>query len=155
GPAPTVSASVPTGVVQPAAHQAAAIAVNAPEPTPLPPSASLPPSGPAQVTPAQVPACPFVGLGELSAEELVREVLVRNPSLAEMAATAQAAAARYPQVVALDDPMFGVSTAPGAWGSRTVEGGYRLDIAQKYPWPGKLELRGANAAAEAAAAGHE
>jgi outer membrane protein TolC len=58
-------------------------------------------------------------------------------------------------VSSLDDPMFGVSTAPGAWGSNTVEGGYRLDLAQKYPWPGKLALRGASARAEAGAAGQE
>lgn len=98
---------------------------------------------------------PFGGMSELSAEAVVREVLARNPSLAQMAAAAQAASARYPQVISLDDPMFGVSTAPGAWGSNEVEGGYRLEVGQKFPWPGKLPLRGASASADAAAAAQE
>lgn len=98
---------------------------------------------------------PFDGMPELSAEAVVREVLARNPSLAQMAAAAQAASARYPQVISLDDPMFGVSTAPGAWGSNEVQGGYRLEVAQKFPWPGKLPLRGASTSADAAAAAQE
>ena len=72
-----------------------------------------------------------------------------------MAAAAEAAAARYPQVVSLEDPMFGVQAAPGAFGSNTVDGGYRLEVSQKYPWPGKRCLRGQNAAAEARAASHD
>jgi outer membrane protein TolC len=97
---------------------------------------------------------PFAGLKELSAESLVQEVLARNPSLAQMAAAWQAASARYPQVTSLEDPMFGAQVAPGAFGSNTVEGGYRLEISQKYLWCGKLALRGANALAEASAAGN-
>jgi outer membrane protein TolC len=85
----------------------------------------------------------------------VREVLARNPTLAETVAAAQAAAARYPQVTSLDDPMFGAQVAPGAWGSNQVDGGFRLDISQRYPWCGKLALRGVAAAAEAQAAGEE
>jgi outer membrane protein TolC len=89
---------------------------------------------------------------ELTVEAVVREVLARNPSLAQMKATWDAAAARYPQVTSLDDPMLGVQVAPGAFGSNNVEGGYRLDVAQKLPWCGKLALRGQNALAEASAA---
>ena len=92
---------------------------------------------------------------ELSVEAFTDQVLARNPTLAQMVATWQAASARYPQVTSLDDPMFGVKTAPGAWGSNQVNGGYMLDIAQKYPWPGKLALRGNNAQAEANAAGRD
>ncbi|MBN9524027.1 TolC family protein [bacterium] len=72
-----------------------------------------------------------------------------------MTAAAEAAAARYPQVTSLDDPTFGASVAPGAWGSNEVNGGYRLEVAQKLPFPGKRPLRGANALAEARAAGNE
>jgi outer membrane protein TolC len=72
-----------------------------------------------------------------------------------MVAAYQAAAARYPQVTSLDDPMFGAQAAPAVWGSRDVSGGYRLEIAQRLPWPGKLALRGANAAATASAARNE
>ena len=38
---------------------------------------------------------------------------------------------------------------------KTMDGGYRVEVSQKYPWPGKLQLRGQNALAEASAAGHD
>ena len=93
--------------------------------------------------------------GELSADALLAQVLARNPSLDQMTAAWHAASARYPQAISLEDPMFGVQDAPGAIGSNTVDGGYRIEISQKYPWPGKRALRGQNAQAEASAAGHE
>src|SRR5438874_1886383 len=55
---------------------------------------------------------------ELSLDVLVRQVLVRNPSLAQMAAAWEAASARYPQVTSLEDPMFGVTVGPASFGSR-------------------------------------
>lgn len=115
-------------------------------PDPAPRQAAQPP-GPLPLAPD--------GATELTAEAVVARVLARNPTLAQMAAAAEAAAARYPQVTALDDPMFGVSVAPGAWGSNEVNGGYRLEASQKLPFPGKRALRGANALAEARAAGNE
>ena len=94
---------------------------------------------------------------ELSAETLVQEVLARNPSLAQMMAAWQAVSARYPQVTSLEDPMFAATIGPGtiAPDDRGVEFASRLEIAQKYPWPGKLRARGQNALAEASAAGHD
>jgi outer membrane protein TolC len=91
----------------------------------------------------------------LSAEGLVQQVLARNPSLAQMRAAWQAASARYPQVTSLDDPMFGSTFAPASIGSANVDFGYRLEISQKYPFPGKRALRGQGALAEASAAGHD
>jgi outer membrane protein TolC len=85
----------------------------------------------------------------------VQNVLDRNPSLAQMTAAWQAASARYPQVTSLDDPTFGTTVAPASIGSRDVEFGYRLEVSQKYPWPGKLALRGANAQSEAGAARYD
>src|SRR5207248_409297 len=78
-----------------------------------------------------------------------------NPSLAQMLAAWQAVQARYPQVTSLDDPMLGVSAAPGAWGSNEVRGGYRIEASQKLPFCGKRALRGEGALAEASAAGHD
>src|SRR5437588_11964066 len=94
----------------------------------------------------------LAAMSELSLDALIGQVLARNPTLAQMIAAWQAASARYPQVTALDDPMFGAQVAPGAFGSNTVEGGYRLEISQKFPWCGKLALRGQSALAEASAA---
>jgi outer membrane protein TolC len=95
------------------------------------------------------------GTAELSVDSLVQQVLARNPSLAQMTAAWQAAAARFPQVTSLDDPMFGTMTAPASIGSRDVEFGYRVEVSQKLPWPGKLAMRGANARAEAGAARYD
>ena len=82
------------------------------------------------------------------------QVLTRNPSLAQMVAAADAAEARYPQAVSLEDPMLGAAGSPRIF-DHTDDGGYRFELSQKYPWPGKLRLRGENAAAEARAAGQD
>jgi outer membrane protein TolC len=66
-----------------------------------------------------------------------------------------AASARISQVISLEDPNFGATAAPASIGSSEVDFGYRLELSQKFPWPGKLGLRSANAAAEANAAGNE
>lgn len=91
----------------------------------------------------------------LSVEALVEEVLARNPSLAQMAAAWQAAQARYPQMTSRDDPIFGAMLGPGSFGSREVDFAYRLEVSQRYPFPGKLWLRGQAALAEANAAGRD
>src|SRR5262249_31672106 len=80
------------------------------------------------------------------------QVLARNPSLAQMIAAWQAAAARYPQVVSLEDPMVTGRLGPGSFGSNNVDFAYMVEVSQKLPFPGKLALRGQNALAEANAA---
>ena len=85
-------------------------------------------------------------------EPLVAEVLSRNPDIQSAAAAWRAAAQRYPQEVSLDDPMFGFMLGPGSWGSDEVESAYTLEASQKIPWPGKRQLRGSIARAEANAA---
>ncbi|MCI0743463.1 MAG: TolC family protein [Gemmataceae bacterium] len=89
---------------------------------------------------------------ELSIDGLVADVLARNPSLPQMIAAWEAARARYPQVISLDDPMVAGILGPGSFGSRDVEFAYRLEASQKFPWPGKLRLKGQMALAEAGAA---
>jgi outer membrane protein TolC len=110
--------------------------------------------GAAPAAPPSAP--PFAGQAELSADAVVREVLARNPSLAQMAAAYQAAQARYPQVTSLDDPMFTGKVGPAAIGTAEVHDHfYMVEVSQKLPWCGKLGLRGDSALAEASAAGHE
>jgi outer membrane protein TolC len=98
---------------------------------------------------------PFAHASALSVNELVQQVLARNPSLTQMVAAWQAASARYPQVVSLDDPMVGAVLGPASIGSNDVDFAYRLEASQKIPFCGKLRLRGQTALAEAAAAGNE
>jgi outer membrane protein TolC len=96
-------------------------------------------------------------MSELAVDVLVQQVLARNPTAAQMVAAWQAASARYPQVTSLDDPMFAATVGPGtiAPDDPGIEFAYRLEISQKYPWPGKLRLRGENALAEAQAAARD
>ena len=91
----------------------------------------------------------------LSVDALVEEVLARNPSLSQMMAAWQAASARYPQVRSWDDPMLSGMIAPSSFGSNSVEAGYRVELSQKIPFPGKLRLRGQGALSEASAAGND
>jgi len=103
------------------------------------------------------PDSPFAGMSELAVDVLIQQVLTRNPSLAQMTGAWQAASAKYPQVTSLDDPMFAATLGPGTFAPDDpgINFAYRLEISQKYPWPGKLRLRGQAALAEARAAGHE
>jgi outer membrane protein TolC len=111
-------------------------------------------ANPAALAPESVgPAFPQASV--LSVDALVQEVLARNPTLPQMTAARQAASAKIPQVTSLEDPFFGATIAPASIGSSDVEFGYRLEVSQKLPWPGKLGLRGAGASAEANAAGSE
>ena len=87
-------------------------------------------------------------VGELSADWLVAEVERRNPSLWAATAAWQAAAERYPQMVSLDDPMFGFMVSPTGAGQMNG-GGWMVEASQKIPWCGKRQLRGCAAVAEA------
>jgi outer membrane protein TolC len=121
---------------------------------PASPDESLPSPRPEPVAlSALKPNSPFVDMSELSVDALVDAVLARNPSLPEMIAAWKAAQARYPQVTSLDDPLFGTNLAPAAFSQ--VGNGYRLEMFQRYPWPGKLRLRGEVAQGEANAAGRD
>ncbi len=131
-------------VVAPAAHQQ-------PEPLPSPSDRAEPPQPPVVADDDGL-----IARGDrLSLAQLVAEVEARNPSLQAMTAAWQAAAEKYPQAVALDDPMFMAMLAPGALGDRDVAGGQQLQVTQRIPWPGKRRARGDAAQSEADAAYHE
>ncbi|MBX9678395.1 MAG: TolC family protein [Gemmataceae bacterium] len=123
---------------QPAPNQDALL-----RPTLLPPV----PTAPRESEPIQSEAREI-----LSASALVAEVLARNPNLSQMIAAFEAASARYPQVRALDDPMVGGMIAPRSFNSSRVDPGYRIEVSQKLPFPGKRQWKGQAALAEAGAA---
>lgn len=149
-PAPRISA--PPGSPQPVpdvrptassatVHSAAQMAMrHSPEEVPTPPGAA----GPTTAAPQT-----------LSLDLLLQDVLSRHPSLASAAAAWRAAAARYPQVVSLDDPMLDTMMAPASLGSNTVDFAYVIQGRQKLPWSGKRPLRGQVAAHQAQAAAFE
>lgn len=135
----------------PAAHQQPQAAPKPPQPLPSPSDRPVPP--PAQ---SVTDYDGFVVEGEeLPLEQLVAEVEARNPSLQAMTAAWQAAMEKYPQAVALEDPMFMAMLAPAALGADDVAGGQQLQVTQRFPWPGKLRARGQVALSEADAAYHE
>lgn len=101
--------------------------------------------------PSDVATRPVASPVPLSLPHLVDDVLARHPTLAAATAAWQAAAARYPQVVSLDDPMFDWMMAPASIGSNEVDFAYVVQGRQKLPWSGKRPLRGAVAAREAQA----
>ena len=113
------------------------------------------PSPPNSSSPPEKPSNPFQGHTELKVDELRQEVLRRNPTLAAMQSTRDAANSRYPQVTSLDDPMFSYGLAPGTIGARGLDLGQRFEFSQRFPWPGKLRLRGEAALSEAEAAGED
>ena len=97
----------------------------------------------------------FEGAPFLERQELIRQVLERNPTLRAARYAWRAALARYPQVTALDDPMFGGGVAPRSIGSSRVDNAPKFDLSQKLPFPGKLRLRGEVALGEAEASAHD
>ncbi len=99
---------------------------------------------PKSTSPAREAAAETDDNDVLQLDTLVEEVQSVNPSLEAAVEAWHAAAQRYPQMVSLEDPMFGFTK--GTWG------GWMAEASQKIPWPGKLRLRGNVAAAEADAA---
>ena len=77
----------------------------------------------------------------------------RNPSIQAAQAAWSAAAERYPQAVALDDPMLQSMFAPASFASNNSQSSYYLGAAQRVPWHGKRELRGQVAQWDANASG--
>lgn len=152
--APTAPVTTASQAARPRAKETVAPAITPATSTPRVASASF--SQPA--TPIEEAARGDAQLraeGELSLPFLLEEVQARNPSLQAMVAAWRAAAARYPQVVALDDPMFMAMTAPASLDSSQVDDAYVFEGAQKVPWFGKRAARGRMAQAEANAAGQD
>jgi cobalt-zinc-cadmium efflux system outer membrane protein len=82
----------------------------------------------------------------------VRAVLDRNRSMESARQGWRAAIARVHQSGVLDDPMVTVDMAPLSIGAAKTRFSWDAIVSQKLPWPGKLSLDEAVAAAEADAA---
>jgi len=96
---------------------------------------------------------PFAGASELVLPKLVSEVQRRNPTLQASIAAWAIASERYPQAVALDDPLLQSMFAPGSFASNSsTQASYFIGVAQKVPWAGKRSLRGEIASAQTNAA---
>jgi outer membrane protein, heavy metal efflux system len=81
----------------------------------------------------------------------VRAVLKRNPSIESARQGWRAAVARVRGSGVLDDPMVTLDIAPLSIASPGVRFGWDATVSQHLPWPGKLGLDEAVAAAEAGA----
>jgi len=105
--------------------------------------------------PSQTGSDPFAGEDRLQRDALVRAVLDRNPSLEAALRGWEAARQREPEVSSLDDPVLSYGFAPLSIGSDNVRYGQRIQLTQRFPYPGRLGLRGEIARAEAEAAGYD
>jgi outer membrane protein TolC len=162
-PASSIARAVPLPPTENVPHSdsssvrnASAVALTAA--TPQPPDPDTRPAS-HLIKAEEIPANPPIAVGEVSQpaahlelEWLVAAVIARNPDIQSAIAAWRAAAQRYPQAVALDDPMFGLMLGPGSWGSSDVESAYAIQASQKLPWAGKRRLRGDIARAQANAA---
>jgi outer membrane protein, heavy metal efflux system len=147
-PPPATPTPVPRPVArQPAAPPLVAAAPSSPPAAPIA-RASFDDQDTQPANRDQAPDAP----AELELPVLIDQVLARNPSLQAMIAAWRAASQRYPQAVALDDPVLMTMTAPASWRSSDVTPAYVLGGSQKLPWMGKRPLRGEMARAEANAA---
>ncbi len=84
---------------------------------------------------------------DLDRNELIGAVLNRNPSIESASQAWRAAVYRYPQAIALDDPMISYAFAPGSIGNQTFNDqplrfGQTIELSQKFPFPGKRALQG-------------
>lgn len=96
----------------------------------------------------------WTGVSESTADAVVERVLARNPSLVAMQAAWRAAVERFPQVTALEDPDFEYGIAPYSIGTG-FNVGQRIDLSQRFEWPGRLRARGDAALDDASAAGED
>lgn len=94
------------------------------------------------------------GEAHLNPVLFVQSVLAQNPNLKIEEAGHDAAIARIASAGALDDPMISYTSAPQSFGASI---GYRqnVQISQKIPWPGTLDLREHAANAEAKSAEYQ
>jgi outer membrane protein TolC len=99
-----------------------------------------------------VAAAPMRDDALFSADQLVREVLQRNQGIEAMRAAADAAGARIESAGALDDPMVSYAFAPRTAGGPNQGLNQNVQVSQKLPWPGTLDLRSKAAEAEAESA---
>ncbi len=91
---------------------------------------------------------------QMTATQLVKAVLARNPGLSAMRSAVEAVRAKIGPAGALDDPMLAYALAPETVGGFRTPGGrlrglnQRVELSQAIPWPGTLDLRSKAAVAE-------
>jgi cobalt-zinc-cadmium efflux system outer membrane protein len=91
----------------------------------------------------------FAGAEHLEREAFVKAVLARNPSVEAARAAARAALYEVPQARSLEDPMLMYGIAPISAFDAGSRFGQRVQLEQRFPFPGKLRLRGEVALADA------
>lgn len=100
-------------------------------------------------TPANIGDSPNATAATLSPDQLVASVLKENPGIDALRAAADAASARIESAAALDDPMLSYLVAPNTAGAPRQGLNQNVQLSQRLPWPGTLDLRSHAATAEA------
>ena len=97
----------------------------------------------------------FADADSLAPNVLVDAVLKRNPTIEAARQAWEAARRRITQATSLEDPMLSYGLAPGTLGNNQIDDGHRIELSQRFPWPGKLRLRGEIAQRQAESASHD
>lgn len=112
-----------------------------------------PTAQPSEATPVDAAADEVFAIGGvLERSQLIGEALRRNPSVEAARAGWRAAQARVPQQRALEDPMLSYNIAPLSAFEQDARFGQSIQLQQRFPFPGKRQLRGEVAEADAAIA---
>ena len=101
------------------------------------------------------PGDPLSALDRLDRETVIRAVIERNPSIEAARQAWEVAREREPQLASLGDPTISYGFAPLSIGAGDVRYGQIIGLSQRFPYPGKLGLRGEVARFEAEAARHD
>lgn len=82
----------------------------------------------------------------LQLKDLVDEVLARNPSLSAVNSRIKAASIAVPRVQILEFPELTVRTMDNPLGRKSKDSEFfpqvQVELAQRFPWPGKLRTKG-------------
>ena len=87
----------------------------------------------------------------LTIEKVVEIALMNNPDLNSMKERVKESAEKYPQVISPDDPALSIGIYPSTIVSDNSDFSYKVGLAQRFNYPGKLVLKGEIALKEAEA----
>lgn len=87
----------------------------------------------------------------LTIEKAVEIALMNNPDLNSIKERVKESAEKYPQAISFDDPVLSIGIYPSTIVSSNSDFSYKVGLAQRFPYPGKLALKGKIALKEAEA----
>ncbi len=104
------------------------------------------------VTPARPAPAPNVKQLPRTLAQCLEVALAQNPKIRAAQKNVESLAYRVPQAASLPDPQLGVTTLPEPIQTAAGQQELAIQVGQKFPWPGKLDLQAQVAQAQLEAA---